>query len=89
MAHQIHWTKQLTEDFIDLAMLSDREAYIVRSRVKGEYVSQQAMHLNCCESTVHNIIKRLKEKYDVVQKENPDKFPVRIPSAKEDEMDNN
>lgn len=84
---QVRWTKQLTEDFIDLAMLSDDEAYIIRSRVKNTPVSIQASELSCSESTVHRMIAKLKKKYDLVQKENPDKFPPRRKSAKETWMD--
>lgn len=89
MAHQIKWTKQLTEDFIEMAMLSDDEAYIIRSRVKNTPVSIQSAYLNCSESTVHRMIAKLKKKYDVVQKENPNKFPPRKKSAKETWMDRN
>ena len=89
MAKQVKWTKQLTEDFIEMAMLSEDEAYIMRSRVRGESATQQAMHLQCSESTVHRAISRLKKKYDAVQQENPDKFPPRRKSAQETWMDNN
>lgn len=87
--HQIHWTKQLTEDFIDMAMLSEDEAYILRSRVKGTPVSIQSAYLCCSESTVHRMIAKIRKKYDVVQKENPNKFPLRKKSAKETWMDEN
>ena len=88
MAHQVKWTKQLTEQFIDMAMLSDDEAYIIRSRVKGTPVSVQAVCLSCSESTVHRMIATLKRKYDSVQAENPDIFPKRYYSQKERYMDN-
>lgn len=87
MTHQVKWTKQLTEDFIETAMLSDEEAYIMRSRVKGVSVTAQAFHLQCSESTVHRLIAKLKKKYDVVQSENPEKFPPRRKSAQETWMD--
>lgn len=87
--HQIHWTKQLTEDFIDMAMLSEDEAYILRSRVKNTPVSIQSAYLCCSESTVHRMIAKIRKKYDVVQKENPNKFPLRKKSAKETWMDEN
>lgn len=86
---QVRWTKKLTEDFIELAMLSDDEAYIIRSRVKNTPVSIQAAELSCSESTVHRMIAKLKKKYDVIQKEYPDKFPTRKKSAKETWMDEN
>lgn len=86
---QVHWTKQLTEDFIDEGMLSDDEAYLLRSRVKNTPVSIQAYNLSCSEATVHRMIAKIKEKYDIVQKANPDKFPPRRKSAKEKWMDEN
>lgn len=86
---QVKWTKKLTEDFIELAMLSDDEAYIIRSRVKGTPVSIQADYLCCSESTVHRMIAKMKNKYDNIQKEYPEKFPVRKKSAKETWMDEN
>lgn len=89
MAHQVRWTKQLTEDFIELAMLSEEEAYIMRSRVKSTPISIQSDYLCCSESTVHRMIAKLKKKYDAVQLEHPDKFPPRKFSAKETWMDNN
>lgn len=89
MKDGIIWTKQLTEDFIEMAMLSDDEAYILRTRVKGMPVSIQATNLCCSESTVHRIISKTKKKYDAIQKEHPDKFPKRRASAQEAWMDNN
>lgn len=85
----IIWTKQKTEDFIELAMLSDDEAYIMRTRVKGVPISVQASELHVSESTVHRMIAKIKKKYDHVQKEYPDRFPKRRYSAKETWMDEN
>lgn len=89
MAKQVKWTKQVFQDFCDYALLNDDEIYIMESRIKGVPVSMQASHLCCSESTVHRMIKTLKMKYDLVQSENPDKFPVRKKSEKETWMDNN
>lgn len=86
---QVEWTKKLTEDFIDMAMLSDDEAYIMRSRVKNVPVSIQADTLSCSEATVHRMIAKIKRKYDIVQRENPEHFPPRKKSAKEKWMDEN
>lgn len=87
MAHQVKWTKQLTEQFIEMALLSEDEAYIMRSRVKGATVTEQSIHLNKSIPTVHRMISKLKKKYDMVQAENPDVFPKRKASAKETWMD--
>lgn len=89
MSHQVKWSKQVLTDFCTLALLNEEEIYIMESRVKGTPVSIQADHLCCSESTVHRMIAKLKKKYDVVQKEFPDKFPKRRKSAKETWMDNN
>lgn len=84
---QVIWTKKVLEDFIELAMLTEEEAFIMRSRVKGMTVTQQAMELNKSESSVHRMINQLKKKYDAVQAEHPDRFPPRKFSAKETYMD--
>lgn len=84
---QVIWTKKVLEDFIELAMLTEEEAFIMRSRVKGMTVTQQALELNKSESSVHRMINQLKKKYDAVQAEHPDRFPPRKFSAKETYMD--
>lgn len=89
MAKQVKWTKQVFLDFCDYALLNDDEIYIMETRIKGVPVSIQASHLCVSESTVHRMIAKLKIKYDAVQKEYPDKFPIRKKSIKETWMDNN
>lgn len=89
MSHEVLWTDKLTEDFIARAALSEDEAFVMRTRARGYTVSYQAMQLNCSESTVHRMIAKLKKKYDAVQKEHPDVFPVRKSSKVEDFMDKN
>ena len=89
MKSGVIWTKQLTEDFIELAMLSEEEAYVMRSRVKCTPISAQADFLGCSDSTVHRMVSKIKKKYDAIQKEYPEKFPVRKTSSKETWMDNN
>lgn len=87
MAHQVPWTKDVLEAFISMALLSDEEEFIMRSRCKSWTITRQAQYLNCSESTVHNMIKMLKKKYDLVQKEHPDVFPERKFSAEEVYLD--
>lgn len=89
MAHQVLWTDKLTEEFIKKGALSDEEAYIMRTRARGYTVTQQALFLGLSESTIHRMIAKLKIKYDAVQKENPDLFPVRKTSKVEQFMDEN
>lgn len=87
MANQIIWTRQLLNDLYEYAVLNENEQYLMESRIKGVPVSIQADYLCCSESTVHRMISKIKKKYDVVQKQHPDKFPPRRKSAKETWMD--
>lgn len=89
MSHEVLWTDKLTEAFIKCAALSDDEAYIMRTRARGYTVTQQALALGLSESTVHRMISKLKTKYDAVQKEYPETFPVRKASKVEKFMDEN
>lgn len=89
MAKQVMWTQKVLESFIELAALSEDEAYIMRTRVRGITVTQQALNLNKSEATVHRMIANLKQKYDAVQKEHPELFPVRKISKVEKFMDEN
>lgn len=88
--HQVMWTNRVLEEFIKQACLSEDEAFIMRTRVKDNWpISKQAIHLNRSEQCIHKMVARLKKKYDAVQKESPDIFPVRKKSSKELYMDNN
>lgn len=87
MAHQVHWTERIVSEFCSKAMLSEDEVFILVTRVKGWTVTKQSMELHCSEQRVHRLIAGLKRKYDVVQAEFPDIFPVRRVSAKETYMD--
>ena len=87
MSKQVPWTHRLTERFIELGALNSDEAFIMRGRVRGMTVTEMAFNLSKSESTIHRTIKLLKIKYDLVQKEYPDEFPVRKSSAKETYMD--
>lgn len=89
MSHQVLWTDELTENFIKKGALSDDEAFVMRTRARGYTVSQQAQYLNKSNSSIERMINKLKKKYDAVQKENPDIFPVRITSKVEKFMDEN
>lgn len=89
MSKGVLWTDKLSEEFIKRAALSEDEAFVMRTRARGYTVSQQAMKLNCSEVTVHRKIAMIKKKYDAVQKEYPDIFPVRRKSKTEEFMDNN
>lgn len=88
MAHQVPWTQDKLDFFIEKALLNEDEEFIMRTRCKGWTITQQAFQLNKSESTIHNMVKVLKLKYDVVQKEYPTKLPPRKFSVEETYMDN-
>ena len=89
MASQVPWNERILEDFIRLAYLSDEEAYIMRKRCKGDPVSKISQDLNLSESSIAKRVSLLKKKYDRIQAEYPERFPVRRFSKKETWMDNN
>lgn len=86
MAHEVPWDKFVLETFIELAVLTKTEEEVMRTRVAGWTISEQAEKLGLSESTVSRIIKRLKCKYDRVQKYSP-LLPPRKASEKETYMD--
>lgn len=87
MSKQVKWTADIVRKFSEKAMLNEDEIFVLVTRVKGMPISRQAQELNCSESTINRMISNLKKKYDCVQKEYPDEFPVRKSSAKETWMD--
>lgn len=82
MAKQICWTKKIMETFIEEACLTKEEQDILRTRVAGLTISEQAEKFNISVCKVNRIIKRLKWKYDNVQKYCED-LPLRKVSAAE------
>lgn len=88
MSKQVPWNKIIVEHFIELAMLSEEEQMIIRTRVSGWSRTKQANELGMSLTTVDRIIARLKKKYDKVQKYDP-LLPPRKFSAKETWLDNN
>lgn len=86
MARQVPWNKIILEEFISLAMLTKDEEEVMRTRVAGWTRTQQSLKLGMSLATVDRIIKRLKVKYDNVQKYSP-LLPPRKESAEETYMD--
>lgn len=86
MAKQVPWNKIILERFIELASLTEIEERIIRTRVAGWTITKQSLKFNLSVATVNNIIKRLKVKYDNVQKYDPI-LPPRKFSVKETYMD--
>lgn len=86
MAKQVPWNKIILEEFIAQAMLTEDEEKVMRTRVAGWSIGKQSMQLGMSVSTINRIIKRLKIKYDNVQKYSPI-LPPRKTSVEETYMD--
>ena len=86
MAKQVPWNKIILEEFISLAVLTDEEEKIIRTRVKGWTITKQAMTFGMSPAAVNRVIRRLKIKYDNVQPYSP-LLPPRRHSAAETYMD--
>ena len=84
---QVPWNAIIYEEFCRLAMLNDKERFIMRTRIMDEMtVTQQAEHLHCSPETVRDMIRDLKNRYDAVQPYSKI-LPVRKKSKKEEYMD--
>lgn len=88
MSHQVPWNKIILETFIEEALLTKEEEWVMRTRVAGWSRTKQAMELNMSVANIDKIIARLKQKYDSLQKYNP-LLPPRKTSKEEEWMDNN
>ena len=87
MSKQVIWTKHVQETFITEGNLTDFEIQVLDLRVKNKTITETSLQLNCSKSLVDKTIKKLKIRYDEVQKHHPDDLPVRRTSAKELYMD--
>lgn len=87
MAHQVNWDKDKLEFFIEQALLTDFEEEIMRTRISGLTITEQASRCCCSKSKIEKTIANLKKRYDLLQKQYPDKLPPRKFSAKEVYMD--
>lgn len=88
MAHQVEWTENVYEQFCKRGMLTSEECWIMKTRIIDEMpISIQAYKLNCSKSRIERKIKKLRKKYDAVQKEYPDIFPKRKRSKREKWLD--
>ena len=74
MTNQVPWNKIILEEFINLALLTKDEEMIPRTRIYGW--------------TVNRIIKKIKNKYDEVEKYSA-VLPPRKNSEKEMYLDKN
>ena len=80
MSKQILWNKLILEEFINLASLTEDEEHIIRLRVGGYTNEQIALKLGLSRSTVNRYTKRLKQKYD-----NVEKYSVLLPPRKKNQ----
>ena len=87
MASNVRWNKYIYDRFCELAMLSELEKEVLEGRIKGMSIVEQSVKLNRSTSTISNVIRRLKDKYDVVQSLEGSNLPVRRSSAEEKWMD--
>lgn len=88
MSHEVPWNKLIVEEFIEQAMLTTEEEWVLRTRVAGWTRTKQADELGMSISTVDKIIATLKKKYDGVAKYDP-LLPPRRMSPQEEYLDNN
>lgn len=78
MAHQVIWTKIILDEFVEKANLNEVEEMVIRTRASGWTRTEQSMKLNLSLATIDRIIRRLKVKYDEVQK-----YSMILPERKE------
>ena len=86
MSHEIKWNKIILEEFIDLALLTKEEEMVMRTRVAGWTISEQASAFGMSISKVNKLVSRCKRKYDEVQPYSP-LLPPRRMSAEERYLD--
>ena len=87
MAHQVVWTKKVTEFFEEAGNLTKFECEVLETRISGMSIKEQAYYFSCSEGTINKCISKLKRKYDAVQAEYPDELRPRRSSAAETYLD--
>ncbi len=68
MAKQVPWNSVILDEFISLALLTEDEEKIMRTRIAGWTRTKQAMEFGMSLSSIDRIISTLKHKYDDVQR---------------------
>ena len=63
----IIWNKVILEEFLRLALLTETEEKVLRTRISGWSRVKQSMELNMSVSTVDSVIRMIGLKYDMVQ----------------------
>lgn len=82
MSKQVPWNKAIFERFAELAMLSEEEQDIMKTRIAGWSRNRQSYKFGMSLATLDRIIKRLKIKYDHAAKLDS-RLPKRKRSVKE------
>lgn len=88
MAKQVPWNSVILEEFIRLALLTEDEEKIMRTRIAGWTRTKQSLEFGMSLSSIDRTINTLKHKYDDVQKYST-VLPLRKRSACELYMDEN
>lgn len=83
----VHWTKEVTEMFIEEGMLSGIEVEVLMMRLQNKTIKEMSHELNVSTRTIDRILKSLRDDYDDIQKRHPDKFPLSYRSQQEIYMD--
>lgn len=64
----ITWTKPLVEAFIEEGNLNERQIFLLRTRVKGYTIAEQARLLNLSVDQINKDIAKLRKIYDETSK---------------------
>jgi hypothetical protein len=63
----IIWNKIILDEFLDLAMLTETEERVLRTRIAGWSRVKQSMEMHISVSSIDSIIRVIGQKYDMVQ----------------------
>ena len=63
----IIWNKIILDEFLKLAMLTDTEEKVLRTRIAGWSRVKQSMEMHISLSSIDCIIRVIGQKYDMVQ----------------------
>ena len=78
---EIVWNKILLEEFLSIATLTEIEEKVLRSKLAGYTISQQADIFNMSVSSINRVLKSIDEKYD-----DAEKYSFILPSRKKKQI---
>lgn len=84
MSKTVHWTDDTLRFFIEKALLTEDEIFILTTRLKGWSITKQSLEMGKSERTVSRLVKSIRVKYDVIQKQYPNEMPLRNVNSKTD-----